>query len=75
MKRESIYVKEVGNPLCSSMETQISPGTQKTPLNYNDIFNCEILQSVGLRAGMGNTERVETDKPFLKITHCNHLGP
>lgn len=72
MKRESIYVKEVGNPFCSSMETQISPGTQKTPLNYNDIFNCEILQSLGLK---GDSERVETDKPFLRIIHCNHLGP
>ena len=75
MKRESIYVKEVGNPFCSSMETQISPGTQKTPLNYNDIFNCEIFQSLGLKAGMGDSERVETDKPFLRIIHCNHLGP
>lgn len=75
MKGESIYVKEVGNPFCSSMETQISLGTQKTPLNYNDTFNCEILQSLGLKAGMGNSERVETDKPFLKIIHCNHLGP
>lgn len=57
------------------METQISLGTQQTPLNYNDTFNCEILQSLGLKAGMGNSERVETDKPFLKIIHCNHLGP
>lgn len=75
MKGESIYVKEVGNPFCSSMETQISLGTQKTPLNCNDTFNCEILQSLGLKAGMGNSETVETDKPFLKIIHCNHLGP
>lgn len=63
MKGESVYVKKVGNPFCSSMETQNSPGTWRAPLNSNDTFNYEILQSLGLRAGTGNSERVEIDKP------------
>lgn len=41
-------------------------GHKKNPLNYNDTFNCEILQSLGLKAGMGNSERVDSRETFLE---------